>query len=72
MPRAAIVLMTLKFSPLSRHLHLLKLLRNMRLKVLETEAHAEKHVLQYYEYLLVVKEGRIRQNQELKLNYRPV
>ena len=65
--RAAIVYMTLKSSPLLRHLRLFKLAKNMRLKLLETDACANEHVLQYPEYLLQVVGGRIRQNQESEI-----
>ena len=59
--------MTLTSSPLFRHLHVLKLAQNMRLKLIETDPCANEHVLQYPEYLLQVEEGRIRQNQESEI-----
>ena len=49
------------------HINLLKLAKNMRLKLMETDPSADEHVLQYSEYLLQVKEGRIRQNQESEI-----
>ena len=65
--RGAIVFITLKFSPLFHHLDLLKLGKNVRLKLIESDPSADEHVLQYPEYLLQKREGRLRQNQESQI-----
>ena len=55
--------MTLKSSPIFRHLQLLKLVKNMRLKLIETDPCADENVFQYRQYLQEVGEGRISQNE---------
>ena len=67
--KAAIIFMTLKSSPLFRHLHLLKLTKSVRLKLLKTDAFASELVLQYPKHLLELGEGRILQNQQSEIEF---